>query len=149
MDEKSTNATINRLIEACYDGQHGYQTAAHHMPDMKLKKTLGKFALERKYFAEELSQQIDRDTGTPVHHGTFKGALHRGWMELKGKDRAGILRECLRGEEAGLACFRAALTKEIPVELKMLLDEHIAHIEAARGQLEQLAEAEAPAETQP
>lgn len=145
MDQKSTNAAINRLIEACYDGQHGYQTAAHHVTDMKLKKTLGKLALERKYFAEELAQQIDSDSGAPVRHGTFKGALHRGWMELKGKDHTAILKECLRGEEAGIACFREVLAQEIPVELKMLLDEHIAHIEAARGQLESLAGAEAQA----
>jgi uncharacterized protein (TIGR02284 family) len=143
MDQKSTNATINRLIEACYDGQHGYQTAAHHVSDMELKKTLGKFALDRKHFAEELAKRIDRESGAPVHHGTFKGALHRGWIELKGKDHAAILKECLRGEEAGVACFREALAKELPVELKALLDEQIEQIEGAREQLERMTEAHA------
>ena len=73
--------------------------------------------------------------------GTARGALHRGWVEVRhaldGTDAA-IIVECLRGEAAAIKAYdhavRRAHIEAIPVVLSLVLEHHAA-IQDARAVL--------------
>jgi len=63
--------------------------------------------------------------GTPADGGTAGGALHRGWVKVKGAvgaDREeSILEEVERGEDASLARYRKALKNQLPADVRAVV----------------------------
>ena len=139
----TTTALLNSLIEMCHDGHRGYQAAAQQAGSMELKRLLGKFALERRMFAEELGRKIDRKTGTPHNHGTVAGALHRGYIGLMGNIRdlspAEVLSECARGEEVCVRRFEEVLKSGLPEDTAQLVTAQLRHVAEARDRMRELA----------
>jgi uncharacterized protein (TIGR02284 family) len=70
---------------------------------------------------EELIQLIRRYGGEPASGGTASGALHRGWVALKGTVGAdselSILESCERGEDTAIARYRKALKENLPADV--------------------------------
>jgi uncharacterized protein (TIGR02284 family) len=133
--------TLNELVETCRDGHAGYQLAAHGIKDMKIKKLLGKIALERKQFEDALRGEIERRGVLPHSHGTVAGALHRGWIQMKELGRAAptaILEECGRGEAASIRVYKDALGKELPPEVRQTVALQLDRITAARDEVLEL-----------
>ncbi|MHC4492809.1 MAG: ferritin-like domain-containing protein [Planctomycetota bacterium] len=124
MREGQWIAMLNRLIETCNDGSHGYETAAQTVHDLKLKQILRRLALERRAFLEELRQEVVRLGGKPINHGTLRGALHRGWMHTtsaRASSAGGVLKEIAFGERTSHKHYEDALRKELPADLKSLV----------------------------
>jgi len=93
--------TLNDLIETCKDF---LQRAA-----------------ECQTAASELQPYVVQYGGKPDQSGSASGALHRGWVSVRGSlvgftDQA-MLDECERGEDAALARYRKALKQELPATL--------------------------------
>jgi uncharacterized protein (TIGR02284 family) len=141
MEQSALITTLNGLLDALEDGHAGYQVAAQGLKDTKMKRDLGKIALERKGLGEAIREEILKRGAAPLTHGTVKGALHRGWIQMKELGRAApatILEECGRGEAASIKLYRDALAKDLPPELRKVVALQLDLITAARERVMEL-----------
>jgi uncharacterized protein (TIGR02284 family) len=117
--------TLNDLIETCKDGEFGFNACAKHTSSSDLRSVFMQRAAECKAAATELQPYVVQYGGKADHGGSATGALHRGWVAVRGSlvgfsDQA-MLDECERGEDAALARYRKALKQELPEPLMALV----------------------------
>jgi uncharacterized protein (TIGR02284 family) len=71
--------------------------------------------------ADQLQSIVARLGGAPDDGGSASGALHRGWVNLRGTlaldDDKAMLEECERGEDLAVARYRRALEEDLPPEI--------------------------------
>ncbi len=134
---------LNTLIVTCKDGEKGYLAAREHVRAGDLKEQLDAYARQRAQFAAELQAEVHRLGDTAVKRGSWTGLLHRGWMGVKSAVRPPearrVLDECLRGEDAALKCYAAAVEEPLPPELKALIVKQFAMIQEAHDHLAMFA----------
>jgi uncharacterized protein (TIGR02284 family) len=138
MEQSALISTLTQILDTLEDAHAGYQVAAQGIKDMKLKRALGQIALERRGFFEAVRTEIVRRGGAPPGHGTLKGALHRGWIQLRELGHAApatILEECGRGEAASIRIFKDVLAKELPPEVRQTFALQLERITAARERI--------------
>ena len=116
---------LNDLIETCGDGEYGFNAAAEHSKSTSLKGVFLKRASECASAAAELRGHVLRLGGKPEEGGTASGAMHRGWVAVRGtlagySDKA-MLDECERGEDQALAAYRKALKQPLPSDIRALV----------------------------
>jgi uncharacterized protein (TIGR02284 family) len=115
LEVKEVISTLNTLIATCRDGEQGLRTAAEHVKDPTVKALFKDLARERGSFAEELKQEVHKLGGVPEEGGSVSGALHRGWMDIKGslagRDDHSLLSEAERGEDVAVETYKDALGK--------------------------------------
>lgn len=125
---------INELISMNLDGQGGYTTAAGDLDNQEYAALFRTYAAERGKQAAEL-QPIVRQVGqTPVDEGSFSGAFHQGWINLKaaiGQGDAAIMAECERADEMALSAYQDVMSESTNEELLELLREHHQTIKVA------------------
>lgn len=130
---------LNDLLETCYDGREGFQTAAAAVtqPDAI---TLCQVTAQRvNEAASQLYAAIRDHGGEPVDHGHPEARIHRGWIHLRamlaqGTDDA-VLAEVERGEEASLRRYRQALAKDLPPAMHDLVADQLTNVEEALAQV--------------
>ena len=130
---------LNDLLETCYDGREGFQTAAAAVtqPDAI---TLCQVTAQRvDEAASQLYAAIRDHGGEPVDHGHPEARIHRGWIHLRamlaqGTDDA-VLAEVERGEEASLRRYRQALAKDLPPAMHDLVADQLTNVEEALAQV--------------
>ena len=110
---------LNDLLENCRDGEYGFRTCADELDGSShLKQVFLDRAQGCQRSAAELQQLIVAYGGKPADGGTASGALHRGWVHVKGAVGAdgevSMLEECERGEDAAVARYRKALKQPLP-----------------------------------
>jgi uncharacterized protein (TIGR02284 family) len=125
MAEQNEREVLHHLIEICKDGERGFRTAAEHVDAPALKTLFADLSAQRKQFAEELEPHLYRLGGLP-DGSTNAGALHRGWMLLRGfvpgrHDHA-IVVEAERGEHAALKTYKDALNGMLPPTVTDLVE---------------------------
>jgi uncharacterized protein (TIGR02284 family) len=118
--------TLNDLIETSKDGEYGFRTSAEYLKDATLKQTFTARAEECRQAAAELQAMVVRFGGKAEDSGSAAGALHRGWVAVKGvlagySDKA-ILEETERGEDTALASYRKALDKSLPPDVRAIVE---------------------------
>lgn len=136
----SIRSSINHLIETCKDGQEGFRTASEHIEEPNIKTLLAELSLQRSQFAGELQNAAihlgDKD---PENSGSVAGALHRGWINIKGavtgRDIHHILAECEAGEDSAVKAYRETLELELPGDLRGLVEEQFAKVQSAHDQV--------------
>ena len=122
MADHNERWVLNHLIEMCRDEELALRYAADHVKDPSVKALFVELASQRAQFAADLSPHAARLGGGQATDGTTRGALHRGWMALKGtlsgsRDRAMISEaehgeDCLSQDFVLLSCSnRAAVQK--------------------------------------
>jgi uncharacterized protein (TIGR02284 family) len=75
---------LEELIEGAHDGQNGYRDGAEHAKDPQLRKFLESVSEARAKFAGDLQSYAVRLGKADVDRsGSVKGAIHRGWTDLK------------------------------------------------------------------
>ena len=98
---KDTAGHLNTLIHTCRDGEKGFHLAADAVDDSHLRSLFRDLAVQRGQFAVELENEVVRLGEVPATEGTVRGAIHRGWLNLKaavaGNDESAIVSECERG----------------------------------------------------
>ncbi len=149
-----TVSTLNKLIEACKDGQEGFRMAAEAITDDEdLKSFLFSCSLQRSKFAGELQNElIGLGESSPTDTSSTTAALHRGWINLKtaitGNDSYAILAECERGEDSAVAAYRKAINSGLSHPLlqtvETQLQEVIATHNSVKGLRDQLASEKPP-----
>jgi uncharacterized protein (TIGR02284 family) len=125
MDNHAAIDTLNDLIENCRDGEYGFQTCAEHAQSGELKTYFAQRARDCATAAQELQELVTRLGGTPDAGGSASGAVHRGWVAVRGtlalNDDKAMLEECERGEDAAVARYRAALDSTLPPEIESVV----------------------------
>lgn len=118
MAERTERSVLNHLIEICKDGERGFRAAAEYVKEPSLKSLFTELAVQRRQFAADLLPHAQRLGGDAESEGTSAGALHRGWMNLKGHvlghDDHAIVAEAERGEHAAQRAYEDALNGMIP-----------------------------------
>jgi uncharacterized protein (TIGR02284 family) len=83
-DQKYAVNALEELIEVARDGQNGYRDGAEHAKDPQLHRFLDAVSLARAKFAGDLESYAVRLGKADVDRsGSMKGAIHRGWTDLK------------------------------------------------------------------
>jgi uncharacterized protein (TIGR02284 family) len=123
----SDNVTsiLNDLIETSKDGEKGFTTSAEDTKSPELKAIFLARAKDCATAAAQLQQLVAGLGGDPEEGGSVAGAMHRGWVNLKGAvaDRTdvAILEECERGEDVAKARYRNALEKSLPENIRSIV----------------------------
>lgn len=138
-------STLNGLIEICKDGMEGFKTAGEDVERSDLKSLFYEFSQQRARFFGELQSLVQGLGGDPEKSGSFAGAVHRGWMDLKSalmsKDEAAILNECERGEDAARNAYKEALQSGLPSNVVSVLQDQYASVQAAHDRVKALRDA--------
>lgn len=113
---------LNDLLENARDGEYGFRTCAEQVETAQAKQLFASRAEGCRQAADELMQLVRAYGGEPASGGTTAGALHRGWVQVKGSVGAdselSILESCERGEDAAVARYRKALKQSLPADVR-------------------------------
>ena len=135
--------TLNDLIETCKDGEFGFTACAKHTQSTELRSVFLQRASESQTAAAELQPYVVQYGGKPDTGGSASGALHRGWVAVRGSltgysDQA-MLEECERGEDAALARYRKALRDDtLPEPLRALIQRQEMGVQRNHDQIKAL-----------
>jgi uncharacterized protein (TIGR02284 family) len=116
---------LNDLIENCRDGEYGFKACADHTQSTELRELFQSRSRECNGAALELQSLVTQLGGTPESSGSASGAVHRGWVAVKGtlsgySDLA-MLEECERGEDVAKARYKKALEQDLPPSVQMVV----------------------------
>jgi uncharacterized protein (TIGR02284 family) len=142
----TANATgvLNDLIEINNDRVAGFEKAIADIKDenIDLKDLFQGYAAQSRKNSQELSALVgdvdEVETGTSV-----SGSLHRAWIDVKsifgGSDRASILSEAERGEDAIKKAYQDVLSSEaLSAEAASTVQNQASEINAAHDQIKAL-----------
>lgn len=136
---------LNGLIQTCKDGEEGFRDAAQNVKASDLKTILYESSQERSRFVGELQALVRSLGGDPADSGTFMGAVHRGWMDLKtaisANDERGILSECERGEDSAKKAYQDAMAKPLPETVLDVLRTQVRAIFTSHDRVKSLRDA--------
>jgi len=135
--------TLNDLIATSRDGELGFTACAERVASQELRRLFELRAAECRAAADELRSCVIAQGGEPETDGTTRGALHRGWLAVRGSlagysDQA-MLDECERGEDAALARYRAALRDGVlPEAVRALVARQQLGVQAHHDEIKRL-----------
>jgi uncharacterized protein (TIGR02284 family) len=134
MDRGELIATLNELIATCRDGEEGFRTCAEAVKNPQLKSFFEQKAERCALGAAQLQDKVRELGGEPGRSGSAAGALHRFWINLRstltGMDEHAILDECARGEDVAKRAYEDALEKELPADLRLLVEKQYREVKA-------------------
>jgi uncharacterized protein (TIGR02284 family) len=126
VDNDAVISVLNDLIETCEDGINGFRTAADAVKSSEAKAVFTSRVRLIERAEAELRDEVRRLGGDPEKRGTVTGAIHRGWINLKsaitGKDDDAIVAECERGEDVAVRNYEDALEKDLPAEIRAIIE---------------------------
>ena len=137
--------TLNNLLECCHDGEYGFRACAEHIESRELQMQLSRRAENCRAAADELQALIEQMGGEPESGGSASGALHRGWVSVKGtlsgySDYA-MLDECERGEDVALAQYRKALKQDLTPEARLLVERQAQGVQINHDEIKAMRDA--------
>ena len=116
---------LNDLLENARDGEYGFRTCAEQVETPSAKQLFATRATGCLDAATELTALIIQYGGEPASGGTVAGAMHRGWVQVKGTIGAdselSILESCERGEDTAIARYRKALKQALPADVRAVV----------------------------
>lgn len=126
MDRDDTLDTLNKLIETTKDGEYGFRTSAEYLRSPDIQQSFLRRAEECRAAAAELQSLVVTLGGDAETSGSATGAMHRGWVAVKGtlsgySDKA-ILEETERGEDIALSAYRSALDEALPADVRSVVE---------------------------
>ncbi len=148
--EQTTNddviSCLNGLIQTCRDGQEGFKEAAEGIERSDLKSAFYEFSQQRADFAGILQGLVRSLGGEPETEGSFSGALHRGWIDIKsavtGRDEKAILNECERGEDSAKSAYTDALEMSLPANVADVVRQQSQAVQAAHNKVKEMRDSE-------
>jgi uncharacterized protein (TIGR02284 family) len=141
-DTDDVNDVLNNLIECCKDGEYGFRECAEQAQRQDLKTFFTQRAQDCARGAQEL-QQLVRGSGEKADDsGSAMGALHRGWVSMKATlstyDDKAVLEEAERGEDNALARYRKALQKNLPANVRDVVQRQCDGVQRNHDQVKML-----------
>ena len=117
---------LNDLLENSRDGEYGFRACAEEVKDPAAKQLFASRAEQCRKAGAELIALVTTYGGTPASGGTTSGALHRGWVHVKGSlganSELSILESCERGEDTAVARYRKALKQNLPADVRRVVE---------------------------
>lgn len=145
MDKDEVIATLNNLVETCKDGQNGFRTAAEGVKNAALTTLFNTYSQQRGQFAAELQNEVRKCGGDPEKTGSTAAALHRGWINIKsvvtGEDEGAVISECERGEDSAVKSYEEALKKDLPSDLRAIVERQFSKVKEAHDRIRLLEKA--------
>jgi uncharacterized protein (TIGR02284 family) len=142
METKDTISLLNNLIETSKDGQKGFRECANDIENTELKGLFSQRSAECAAAAGELQQLVRSLGGDPETSSSATGTLHRGWVNLKsvltGHSEKAILNECERGEDVALKHYKEALEKDLPSNVRSILEKQRQGVQRNHDQVKAL-----------
>ena len=139
---KETISTLNSLIETCEDGATGFRAAAEAVDVGAIKGMFKTYAGEREQFATDLRGEVRKLGGDPEEGGSVSGAMHRGWLDLKGavagRSVSAIVAEAERGEDKAVETYEKARQADMPVEVRAVVERQYTQVKAAHDRVRDL-----------
>ena len=137
--------TLSNLLETCRDGEYGFTECAGHVQAPQVKTVFMQRAGDCRTAAAELQQLIVQLGGEPDDSGSMGGALHRGWVSVKGTlsgySDISMLEECERAEDVALAQYRKALKKNLPPNIKTVVERQAQGTQTNHDQIRDMRDA--------
>lgn len=137
---------IENLIETCRDGEKGFSQAAEHVKDPDLRSRFLEESRVRADFASQLERQAVTLGAKIGEKGSVAGALHRGWIDLKGKvglDDKSILESVEQGEDTARDAYQKALSANLPESFRALVQSQFQHVQLKHDEMRRLRDARA------
>lgn len=117
--------TLNDLISICRHSEYDFGKAANRVSREDLRKRFAGTVRQRALFADELLAYVRKIGGESAvaEPGAFRP---NGGRETAGEvqDDAWILAECETSEENALRHYEQALSKDLPVPVRPIVDRH-------------------------
>ncbi len=139
MDNSDVVDELNDLIEVSKDGEYGFTQCAENAKSADIKSTLKSRAGDCASGAAELQRLVVAHGGDAEKGGSTTGAMHRGWVSVKGalssKDDLAVLEEAERGEDSALKSYRKAAAKDLPADVKAVVQKQL---QGAQGNHDQI-----------
>ena len=134
---------LNEVLERNFDAIKGYKKASENISNSVLRDYFNTQVNQRQEFVSTLQTKVAELGGNPVDEGSFKGNLHRTWMDVTGavatnKEEA-ILEECIRGEKAAAEEYQDLLEAHLTryPEIERIVLNQKRDLEATVRKLEQ------------
>lgn len=144
MDNDDIISTLNDLIETSKDGEEGFRTCADDVSDPQLKTFFSNRAQSCAAAAVELQDLVRAFGGNPETSGGLGGAIHRRWVDIRalltGKDVKAVLKECVRGEDFAVASYRRALERNLPADVRAVVERQYQGVLQNHDQVRSLAD---------
>lgn len=122
---KGSISILNELIQVTRDSEEGFRTAANNVQDAFLKQLFQDKAESCNSAISDLQEKVLEMNGDPEESGSLLGAMHRGWVNIKGsltgKDDYAILVECERGEDVIKAAYSKALESDLDEDIRPII----------------------------
>jgi len=142
MDKDDVIATLNDLIETSRDGEEGFRTCADGVKSSQLKQMFQHAASRCAQAVSELQAQVRAFGGDPERRGSVSGSVHRAWVNIKstitGMDEAAVLAECERGEEVARKAYEDALSKDLPADVRSMIERQYQGVRQHQDRVRQL-----------
>ncbi|MDM0050412.1 PA2169 family four-helix-bundle protein [Variovorax sp. J22R115] len=136
---------LNDLLENARDGEYGFRACAEEVANANAKQLFASRADGCRQAGIQLIELIRSYGGEPASGGTAAGAMHRGWVHVKGSvgadDELSILESCERGEDTGLGRYRKALKKNLPVDVREVIRKQAEGAQKNHDQIRELRNA--------
>ncbi|WP_338505183.1 PA2169 family four-helix-bundle protein [Sphingomonas kaistensis] len=141
-DNKGTG-TLETLTTTLIDSVNGYRDAAENAEGTKFQELFRRNADERSRIAEELRAEIRRLGGNAPDDGSFLGATHQRFLDLKaavtGRDDKAIINEVERGEDYLKEKFEAALNaSDLAPETRSIIERAYQSVRQGHDQISSL-----------
>jgi uncharacterized protein (TIGR02284 family) len=145
MDHDDVIATLNNLIQTSRDGEEGFRTCADAVKNPQLKQVFERAASRCAQAVSELQAKVRSLGGDPERRGSVSGSLHRGWVDIKstitGMDEGAVLTECERGEDVAKKAYEDALAKDLPAEVRSMIEREYHGVREHHDQVRRLRDA--------
>jgi uncharacterized protein (TIGR02284 family) len=137
---------LNHLLVVCHDGAYGFADCAEHAQSDSVRNLLLRQADECRMAALEVRAQVKSLHGEPEEGGTTGGALHRGWVSVRGTltgfPDEFLLDECERAQDELQQAYRDALQVQCPQDLLAVLRELQRHAQHSHALVKSARDAE-------
>lgn len=123
---ETISSKLNDLLERTYDAEKGFKKAAENTEHTYLKRYFERKSLERQNFGIELNNEIRSFGESPEKSGSFEGAAHRTWMDIKAmfsvNNDESMLEEAIRGENTALNDYNEVINDHgLPMSTQSIL----------------------------
>lgn len=133
---------LKDLVECCKDGEYGFRECAEQVQRQDLKTMFLQRADDCRRGAQELNERVRQLGGTAEEGGSAMGAMHRGWVSIKSKlttyDDKAVLEEAERGEDNAKARYKKALDKNLPADIRSLVERQYQGVQRNHDQVKML-----------
>lgn len=118
---------LKDLVHINVDSAEGFTLTAEKTNVSALAELFTTLAQDRQRFAEELKRVVEYNAASVEKRGTWKGKIHRWWVDargtIEGGDAYAILAEAERGEDAIKELYEETLKETAGSPVNAMLTE--------------------------